>query len=963
MPFQSEKQRRYLHANKPEMAREWERHTKDDKNLPKKVGKMVGKKCSCEDKSNTDRMTGKCKACGGTCKDAKAQKSIPMIGDDSTASEALRKAKGYVGSGQPRHLIKPFDRARILIHFGTRQSAKEFVENVGHGNLSILTVTQEEADKLNLPKGAGSYIVEGTLEKLELKKGGPFIGPRGGKWKDPKHTIPWTDRDEKFAREKKRPSAAITPQKVIADLRKEGLFKPAKRKPKLGIRESGLEVRKHSKQFVMVTMKDWEDTGEPQQKWGRVLDALENAGYQLFTLGNPPRFDDEARAWGMKSGSLLVRKPKPMKKSTNGGGPQWHTPPMPDFEFIYHQPDSRDNKKRERDARANRRRAAARYNSGRYGVHGEPGEPEIRFEGDAIARIERRPNPKRTTPQSKAPRMYAKMSDKPPPGFHPAPKSKKGAFRRKKGSRYEYWYPGQPWPEDAKKEAPKLAKDPRPKYKQKFFETDDDTLFHYADIKAKARNGVFRSLRPDEPFEIKGLKPDRSREAVHGIVKYSDNELRLTITKRYVAKTASGKIHPDATFRHRFHAVDDEGNKYTLAQSQAYNRNLREWITGWEVIEGHLPQEPGGIGSDEWHEWTKQRRNQAIGEIKEMTPLTEAGQKRAADVLEHWHKRDDERREAHKKQMERQDEEEQRMWERYQAREQEANDEHLATEKETPPSPYKKKTDTKRYNKGVDWTRGKLDDPDRMMGVAARKAREGGQSGKALEVPNKFTPAFERKLKDADPFWFGVYSAAKAHKKTAPGKKKTQKKKREENKREAVKDAARKAGRKVFKRHAGEAARSKSDKEMVERFAAGADWMQRKQLTPDKAKKIAKKKARPAPRQPDPHGAPQPKRKRPKNDDDRIERMFGEDPFWAGVYHAAVLKEQSMGKALPTIGDDSVATDALSKAGIVLGRDGYGEASDYGRSGDRTARRAVQSRSVPSSRGNAQPRFVIPGGK
>jgi hypothetical protein len=33
----------------------------------------------------------------------------------------------------------------------------------------------------------------GPFEKL-LKKGGPYIGPKGGKWQDPEHKIPWHGR-------------------------------------------------------------------------------------------------------------------------------------------------------------------------------------------------------------------------------------------------------------------------------------------------------------------------------------------------------------------------------------------------------------------------------------------------------------------------------------------------------------------------------------------------------------------------------------------------------------------------------------------------------------------------------------------------------------------------------------------------------------------------------------------------
>lgn len=37
MPFKSEAQRRWMHKNKPSMAKEWEEHTPKDKKLPKKV--------------------------------------------------------------------------------------------------------------------------------------------------------------------------------------------------------------------------------------------------------------------------------------------------------------------------------------------------------------------------------------------------------------------------------------------------------------------------------------------------------------------------------------------------------------------------------------------------------------------------------------------------------------------------------------------------------------------------------------------------------------------------------------------------------------------------------------------------------------------------------------------------------------------------------------------------------------
>jgi len=39
MPFKSQKQRAWMHANKPEMAKKWEKETPKGKSLPTKVSK------------------------------------------------------------------------------------------------------------------------------------------------------------------------------------------------------------------------------------------------------------------------------------------------------------------------------------------------------------------------------------------------------------------------------------------------------------------------------------------------------------------------------------------------------------------------------------------------------------------------------------------------------------------------------------------------------------------------------------------------------------------------------------------------------------------------------------------------------------------------------------------------------------------------------------------------------------
>ena len=57
MPFKSEAQRRWMHANKPEMAKEWEKKTPKGKDLPdKKDGDKKDDKSDKEKKSALDTL-------------------------------------------------------------------------------------------------------------------------------------------------------------------------------------------------------------------------------------------------------------------------------------------------------------------------------------------------------------------------------------------------------------------------------------------------------------------------------------------------------------------------------------------------------------------------------------------------------------------------------------------------------------------------------------------------------------------------------------------------------------------------------------------------------------------------------------------------------------------------------------------------------------------------------------------
>lgn len=78
------------------------------------------------------------------------------------------------------------------------------------------------------------------------QQAGPFIGPRGGKWADPKHTIPWTARESKPApvsRETEKPKPAASEPESDDEARLRALSEQMKR-DSLGIpREKMPQIR------------------------------------------------------------------------------------------------------------------------------------------------------------------------------------------------------------------------------------------------------------------------------------------------------------------------------------------------------------------------------------------------------------------------------------------------------------------------------------------------------------------------------------------------------------------------------------------------------------------------------------------------------------------------------------------------------------------------------------------------
>lgn len=97
-----------------------------------------------------------------------------------------------------------YDEDKCFLGFPSASAAKaaylaHYNDPRFFGSMTTMTIPQfkgklvekrgQKLTKARRPFTPGALVIDMTLEKA----GGPFIGPRGGKWADPEHTIPWSD--------------------------------------------------------------------------------------------------------------------------------------------------------------------------------------------------------------------------------------------------------------------------------------------------------------------------------------------------------------------------------------------------------------------------------------------------------------------------------------------------------------------------------------------------------------------------------------------------------------------------------------------------------------------------------------------------------------------------------------------------------------------------------------------------
>lgn len=71
--------------------------------------------------------------------------------------------------------------------------------------LKVVEGKEHEATKKEKVMSKAEFGIDGLSEYLEKAEGGPYIGPRGGKWADAQHTIPWDEKRAQAGKKQVKP--------------------------------------------------------------------------------------------------------------------------------------------------------------------------------------------------------------------------------------------------------------------------------------------------------------------------------------------------------------------------------------------------------------------------------------------------------------------------------------------------------------------------------------------------------------------------------------------------------------------------------------------------------------------------------------------------------------------------------------------------------------------------------------
>ena len=570
-----------------------------------------------------------------------------------------------------------------------------------------------------------------------------------------------------------------------------------------------------------------------------------------------------------------------LSKGMDGGGPQRdydQQQSLPDYQEIYYPLPSKETSKKEREATEIRRRAMAERNSGVFGIHGEAPEPQLRYisnddEKSAYSRKDLG-NPK---PRVLPDRIFARMSGvKPPPGFSAAPKSKKGGYVKVTGKKRVYWYPGDPLPviaSEKKKEAYKGGAR---------FDVEDEVKEGLPPHKAiRWKHQIITAADIGDTLKVSGEWLDQDEGLGWSGGGGGGFSQWIALPDRTLTITARRKGGHRRLVR-RYHAVDEKGEKFTLAQDWTTALHAGKQLASWHVYKGHLGED-GVEGRTNritalqpMNREYAERVHERLGELRSIETVERVKRE------EQKAKRLAESEASHQRELEL----DQRHAAERVAREEAAAAEHKEAQSKAVENPFAgkkgQKRNANRFDAGVDWMEGKLDDPSSMLRIASRKT--------GVPLPKKITAATVRQIADSDPFWGGVAAIAYGASQTDSGKNGAAKAKRQQATREKQVAAAAKGSPyrsaekrvsygkgKLFGEKIGDVSRAKKiakKKAMAVLFPGGSDPNRSEMLSEERHQYTQERRA-------ERKGRPR------KSEESWDEDIRLADPFWYGVWRWA----------------------------------------------------------------------------
>jgi DNA-directed RNA polymerase specialized sigma subunit len=373
-----------------------------------------------------------------------------------------------------------FDEQKVMLGFDSDTEARtaylaHFDSSKFFGSLRPMGVADFKRCVLN-KENHGAPIDKAL--RATLQKGQLYIGPRGGRWGNPQHTIPYHEEEGRHFDEKQRQA-----DKLFKKIRRRGQGQGAE----VQLTKSELNTILSTGRFALVSAgpnpeieSDRDMTAAQAKRRHRELKGkLVQGGYMhtpvvghyggredsfLVMIHDAKRGDVRALGKMFKQDSVIYAK---------GGKNELH---------FTHGPNADKNLCAEGKSWAPQPEAKDFYT-------------RVNHPGGGSSKFSLNLDFDHLKPCSKGFTFTLEKAIRPPKGYTVAPRSKKGAYRKKTADGYDYWYPGEPHPVSAskapkKKDAPKGGK--TKKKAPKHSEGEQLAVFSESKVDPKKNPGIHK---------------------------------------------------------------------------------------------------------------------------------------------------------------------------------------------------------------------------------------------------------------------------------------------------------------------------------------------------------------------------------------------------------------------------------------------------------------------------------------